>query len=347
MGSHFVLVAFCALLFCYCALFLCSCPRSAKMFRAVALSAHGVAGVTRPAFAATRATPFRSIFFGKMDNTSLEVVFRSMMRQEHVQRFLNNYMGKHMYPQSQEFLKGKGPLRCAPPAAISDPHRVLRLFSCLDHPCVGMDGKQEVWFPDGHEDRPHHSHGPLADYWKKRASEKQHQLQDAMLQRGHAYEGDDDYPFPSEQDRGHALFWCEHYKIKVVHAEAITYLAEQLLKTLGREATPRAADDLIDELYEGVNEQLLEEWRCIPQRTFDELMFYRPTVTKQMLEYNQASQANTQVYGGPYGSWSKMFELMTPKRDNLDVLQPEYMFVNPPINDEALRQPDATKQHLY
>src|SRR5262249_44559785 len=155
----------------------------------------------------------------------------------------------------------------------------------------------------------------------------QHRRQDAMLHRGTAYEGDEDYPFPSDESRGHPLFWCEHYKIRVVHGEPVTYLAHALLKALGRPPTPEAADEAIDELYNGVAPVVLSEYRGIHQRLYDELLFYRPTLTRQWLDYVQMYQPNTATWGGHYASYTKSNRLMTPRRDDVQELDPQFLFV--------------------
>lgn len=293
----------------------------------------------------TAAVPRRSVFFGKLDNTSLEVIFRNILRQDHVQKYLTHYFSRAM--TTQTLPKSHGPVKVAPPACVSDPHRVLRLFACLAHPVISPDGKQEVWLPEGHRDRHHHSHGPIRDRWDHWLEREEHRREDGALHRGHAYEGEGDYKFPSEDNRAHAVFWCEHYKIRVVHAEPILFLAEELLKALGREPTPESADAAIDELFDGTSPEILTEWRATMQRVYDELCFFRPTATRQWLEQIQSFQPNTVMWGGLYGSYLKNRRMMDPRRDDVDLVDPQYIFINPPINNEALRQPAYSRMKFY
>eukprot|EP01013_Petalomonas_cantuscygni_P016638 TRINITY_DN33681_c0_g1_i1.p2 TRINITY_DN33681_c0_g1~~TRINITY_DN33681_c0_g1_i1.p2 ORF type:complete len:315 (-),score=65.22 TRINITY_DN33681_c0_g1_i1:704-1648(-) len=289
--------------------------------------------------------PARTVFFGKVDNTSMEVIFRNMLRRTDIQRFLDNYFSKHCMDQS--YPESKLPIKIAPPACVSDPHRVLRLFSCLAYPVLNQRGEQEVWYPENHRDRHHHSRGVFGDKFHAFVESEQHRRQDNMLHRGQTYEGDEDYPFPSDDARGHPLFWCEHYKIRVIHGEAITYLAEELLKTMGRMPTPEAADQVVDELYEGVDPTILQEYRAMHQRMFDELTFYRPTFSRQWLEYIQVFQPNTTCWGGHFSAYTKDFRIMSPRRDDVDELDPNFMFINAPVNDEALRQPHTNRMRFY
>ncbi|KNH07639.1 cytochrome c oxidase subunit V [Perkinsela sp. CCAP 1560/4] len=149
-------------------------------------------------------------FFGKgWDNASLEIVFRGILRRQHINAALKSHIVSTIDQRTLENIKTKSiemqekkiPAGVFLSSDLGDPHRVLKAYSLTAYPILDESGKQSTM---------------------------------EIMAR--------DLPLFADPDD-------DYSKVVMPHLDLVKLLAREILKTLNWEVSPKGAASFLESLY--------------------------------------------------------------------------------------------------